>query len=69
MSAPFEVPFSETVQPDNLVAISADMKALTRGGSHLSYWEFKKSIRHSFWYRSIRKRSVLGVKRSVLGVV
>jgi hypothetical protein len=36
MSAPFEVPFSETVQPGNLIDISADMRAPTRGGSHLN---------------------------------
>lgn len=42
MSAPIEIPFPETVPPGELVDISADMKAPTRGGQQQSNWEFNK---------------------------
>jgi uncharacterized protein YkwD len=41
MSAPLEVPFSETVSPGGLVDLSVDMKAPMGGGPHQSVWEFK----------------------------
>ncbi len=43
MSAPIEIPFSESVLPGELVDMSVDMKAPTRGGNHQSNWEFADS--------------------------
>lgn len=42
MSAPLEIPFPETVMPGDLVDLSIDMKAPTRGGQYRSNWELKK---------------------------
>jgi len=43
MSAPIEVPFPKRVLPGDLVDLSVDMKAPTRGGQQQSNWEFKNS--------------------------
>jgi uncharacterized protein YkwD len=41
MSAPLEVPFPETILPNEQVNLTIEMKAPTRGGEHRSNWEFK----------------------------
>ena len=48
MSAPIEVSFPEIVQPGELVDLSVDMKAPTRGGQHRSNWEFKNPSGNHF---------------------
>ncbi|MFN2233592.1 MAG: NBR1-Ig-like domain-containing protein [Anaerolineales bacterium] len=48
MSAPIEVAFPETVLPGELVDLSVDMKAPTRGGQHQSNWEFKNPLGEQF---------------------
>ena len=48
MSAPIEVPFEEIVQPNELVDLSVDMKAPTRGGQQQSNWGFKNPAGEHF---------------------
>lgn len=48
MSAPIEVPFPGTTEPGELADISVEMKAPTRGGQHISNWEFKNQAGEKF---------------------